>query len=55
MGQLDEALDDLEANYADLKAGFHTPNAEYQRRAAAAAAAHNATAPPPPLPPGPTP
>ena len=44
MAELDEAIDDLEANIANLKAGVHTPDPEYNRRALAGQQANNRNA-----------
>jgi len=50
MAELDEAIDELKANIAFLKAGVHTPDPEYDRRAAAGKAANDRNTPPPPPP-----
>jgi len=51
MAELDEAIDDLEANIAFLKAGVHQLDAEYDRRAAPGKAANDRNVQP--TPPGP--
>jgi len=53
MGQLDEAIDDLNANIAFLEAGVHTLDSEYARRALAGKDANDRNRPPPPPPPPP--
>ena len=56
MAELDEAIDDLNANIAFLEAGVHTLDPVYDRRAAAGKAANQRNIPgPPPGPPTPPP
>ncbi len=55
MAKLDEAIADLEANIAFLKAGVHQLSATYGRRAAAGEAANDRNDPGPPPIPQPTP
>ena len=57
MAELDEAIDDLEANIAFLKAGIFVIDPTYNRRAQAGDQANQRNKPvpppPPPTPPGP--
>lgn len=53
MAELDEAIDDLNANIAFLEAGIHVPDPQYNRRALAGQQANNRNTPPPPTPPTP--
>jgi len=53
MAQLDEAIDDLNANIAFLKAGIFVVDSMYNRRAQAGAQANTRNKPPPPPPPPP--
>jgi len=56
MAALDEAIDALNANIAELEAGIKTPAATYSARAAAGKAANDNTPAAPPGPPtGPIP
>jgi len=53
MAELDEAIDDLEANIAFLKAGVFVIDPTYNRRANAGDAANQRNRPVPPTPPTP--
>ena len=54
MAELDEAIDDLNANIAFLEAGIFVVDPTYNRRALAGSQANDRNKPPPPPPP-PTP